>query len=148
MSINQLKEQATGLSDYDKFDLICCLVGELPASAIGDLIGTVESAFGVKAKTAQSRDMNKLFEKWLEDRKPIPPPPTEFDVYLTEIGPAKIKVIKEVRGLTGLGLREAKNLVDSAPNIVKEKLAKEQAEELQGRLQECGAGVEIRPSQA
>ena len=69
---------------------------------------------------------------------------TEFDVMLTEIGANKIQVIKAVRELTSLGLKEAKDLVDGAPNTVKEGAAKEEAEKLKAELEEAGAGVELK----
>jgi large subunit ribosomal protein L7/L12 len=69
---------------------------------------------------------------------------TEFDVVLAEIGSEKIKVIKVVRSLTGLGLKEAKDLVDGAPNAVKEGVPKEEADEAQKQLEEVGAKIEIK----
>lgn len=69
---------------------------------------------------------------------------TEFDVVLTEIGPKKIAVIKAVREATGLGLKEAKELVDSAPKAVKEAISKGEADELSAALEGAGASVEIK----
>jgi large subunit ribosomal protein L7/L12 len=69
---------------------------------------------------------------------------TEFSAVLTEIGPNKIPVIKVVRELTGLGLKEAKDLVDAAPKAVKEGVAKEEAEKIKAALEEQGAKVEIK----
>lgn len=69
---------------------------------------------------------------------------TEFDVILNSAGPKKIAVIKEVRGLTGLGLKEAKELVDGAPNAIKEGIAKEEAEQIKSQLEEAGAEVELK----
>ena len=69
---------------------------------------------------------------------------TEFDVILKGAGANKIKVIKEVRAITGLGLKEAKELVDGAPNPIKEGVAKEEAEALKGQLEEVGAEVELK----
>ena len=70
--------------------------------------------------------------------------PTEFTVVLKEVGPNKIQVIKEVRSVTGLGLAEAKALVDGAPKSVKESLPKKEAEELKAKLEAAGAKVEIK----
>jgi len=70
--------------------------------------------------------------------------PTEFNVILKEAGAKKIQVIKEVRAATGLGLKEAKDLVDSAPKAVKEGLEKADAEELQKKLEAAGATVEVK----
>ena len=69
---------------------------------------------------------------------------TEFDVVLTAVGASKINVIKEVRAITGLGLKEAKDLVEGAPKSVKEGVAKEEAEEIKGKLEEAGASVEVK----
>ena len=69
---------------------------------------------------------------------------TEFDVILKEIGPKKINVIKEVRALTGLGLKEAKEAVDGAPSTIMEAVAKEAAEEAKGKLEAAGAVAEVK----
>ncbi|MEN8199702.1 MAG: 50S ribosomal protein L7/L12 [Thermodesulfobacteriota bacterium] len=69
---------------------------------------------------------------------------TEFDVILTDFGSAKIKVIKEVRGITGLGLKEAKALVEGVPAPLKEGVTKEEAEELKKQVEETGATIEIK----
>ncbi len=68
----------------------------------------------------------------------------EFDVVLASVGDKKINVIKEVRAITGLGLKEAKDLVESAPKAVKEGVAKDEAEELKKKLEEAGASVELK----
>ncbi len=69
---------------------------------------------------------------------------TAFDVVLTSAGDKKIQVIKEVRAVTGLGLKEAKDLVDSAPKAVKEGVAREEADSIKAQLEEAGAGVEVK----
>lgn len=69
---------------------------------------------------------------------------TEFDVVLTGAGDKKIAVIKEVRSITGLGLKEAKELVDNAPNPIKEGVSKDEAEDLKSKLEEAGAEVELK----
>lgn len=69
---------------------------------------------------------------------------TEFDVFLASAGAAKLKVVKEVKGLLGLGLKEAKELVDSAPGVVKSGVAKEEAEKIKAALEEAGAEVELK----
>ena len=69
---------------------------------------------------------------------------TEFDVVLQAAGGKKIAVIKEVRGITGLGLKEAKELVDGAPNTIKEGVSKAEAEEIKAKLEEAGATVELK----
>mgnify|MGYP000961117118 FL=1 len=69
---------------------------------------------------------------------------TEFDVILKEVGDQKIKVIKAVREITGLGLKEAKDLVDAAPKTVKEGVSKEEADQLKAKIEEFGATVELK----
>jgi len=69
---------------------------------------------------------------------------TEFDVVLKSAGAKKIAVIKEVRGITGLGLKEAKEMVDGAPNTIKEAVSKAEAEELKSKLEDAGAEVELK----
>ena len=69
---------------------------------------------------------------------------TEFDVVLTAAGSSKINVIKEVRAITGLGLKEAKDLVEGAPKAVKEGVSKEEAEQIKAKLDEAGATVEVK----
>ncbi len=77
-------------------------------------------------------------------RPPAAEEQTEFSAVLTEIGPNKIPVIKVVRELTGLGLKEAKDVVDAAPKAVKEGVAKDEAEKIKAALEEQGAKVEIK----
>jgi large subunit ribosomal protein L7/L12 len=69
---------------------------------------------------------------------------SEFDVVLVSVGEKKIAVIKEVRAITGLGLKDAKAMVDGAPNAIKEGASKEEAEELKGKLEDAGATVELK----
>ena len=103
---------------------------------LNDLVKACEEEFGVSAAAgvvvAAAGPAEEAEEK------------TEFDVELTEIGGQKVKVIKEVRGITGLGLKEAKALVDGAPKMVKEAVSKEEAEALKKQLEEVGAKVTIK----
>ncbi len=69
---------------------------------------------------------------------------TDFDVILTSAGPKKIAVIKEVRAITGLGLKEAKELVDGAPNTIKEAAPKDEAEQIKAKIEEAGGNVELK----
>jgi large subunit ribosomal protein L7/L12 len=78
------------------------------------------------------------------DGAPAAEEQSAFDVVLTDAGSQKIQVIKVVRAITGLGLKEAKDLVDGAPNPVKEGVAKEEADSIKGQLEEAGAGVELK----
>lgn len=105
---------------------------------ISELVKEIEEKFGVSAAApvAVATAAPALAAK--EEEK------TEFDVVLTETGQAKINVIKAVRTLTSLGLKEAKELVDSAPKPIKEGISKTEAEEMKKVLEEAGATVELK----
>ena len=105
-----------------------------------ELTKMLEEKWGVSAAAPMAMGMMPMgaaAEAEAEEEK------TEFDVVLKEVGPKKINVIKEVRALTGLGLKEAKDVVDSAPSTVMEAVSKEAAEEAKGKLEEAGAVVEL-----
>ena len=102
---------------------------------LNDLVKAIEEEFGVTAAApvaAVGGGAAAAEEK------------TEFDVILTSAGDQKIKVIKVVREITGLGLKEAKEVVDNTPKAVKEGVSKEEAEEIKAKLEEVGAGVEVK----
>ncbi|MBD7966120.1 50S ribosomal protein L7/L12 [Fictibacillus norfolkensis] len=103
---------------------------------LNDLVKAIEEEFGVTAAAPVAAAGAAAGEAAAEQ--------TEFDVILTSGGASKIKVIKVVRELTGLGLKEAKELVDGAPKPVKEGVAKEEAEEIKAKLEEVGAAVEVK----
>jgi large subunit ribosomal protein L7/L12 len=102
---------------------------------LNDLVKAIEEEFGVTA--AAPVVMGGVAAAAVEEQ-------TEFDVVLSSPGDQKIKVIKVVRELTGLGLKEAKDLVDNTPKAVKEGVSKEEAEELKAKLEEVGANVEVK----
>ena len=103
---------------------------------LNDLVKACEEEFGVSAAAgvvvAAAGGADAAAEK------------TEFDVELTSAGESKVKVIKAVREITGLGLKEAKELVDTAPKMVKEAASKEEAEEIKAKLEEQGATVTLK----
>jgi large subunit ribosomal protein L7/L12 len=105
---------------------------------LNDLVKAIEEEFGVTAAApvAMMGGGAGAAEEVAEQ--------TEFDVILTNAGGSKINVIKVVREITGLGLKEAKDLVDGAPKAIKEKVAKEEAETIKGKLEEAGASVEVK----
>ena len=112
-------------------------IKELSVLELNDLVKACEEEFGVSAAAgvvvaAAGGEGAAAEEK------------TEFDVELTEVGPNKVKVIKVVREATGLGLKEAKDLVDSAPKMVKEGVSKEEAEEVKTKLEAEGAKVTVK----
>src|SRR6056297_3629350 len=105
---------------------------------LSELVEELEEKFGVSAAAPVAMAAGGGQEQEAEEEK------TEFDVYLSEIGQKKIQVIKAVRKLTGLGLKEAKAVVDDAPQNVKEGLSKEDAEEMKEAIEEAGATVELK----
>ena len=112
-------------------------IKELSVLELNELVKACEEEFGVSAAAgvvvaAAGGDAAAAEEK------------TEFDVELTEVGPNKVKVIKVVREITGLGLKEAKELVDGAPKVVKEAVSKAEAEEIKTKLEEQGAEVTLK----
>ena len=108
---------------------------ELSVMELNDLVTACEEEFGVSAAAGVMVAAAPAAE--VEEK-------TEFDVELTDAGDQKIKVIKVVREITGLGLKEAKELVESAPKVLKEQATKEEAEELKKKLEEVGAKITLK----
>ena len=104
---------------------------------LSELVHALEEAFGVSAAAAAVA-AGPVAAGPVEEEK------TEFDVVMTDFGAEKIKVIKEVRGITNLGLAEAKKLVEGVPAKIKEAVSKEEAEEIKGKLEAVGAKVELK----
>ncbi|KAF5050258.1 50S ribosomal protein L7/L12 [anaerobic digester metagenome] len=105
---------------------------------LNDLVKACEEEFGVSAAAPVAVAAAPAAAAAVEEEK------TEFDAILAVVGDQKIKVIKVVRELTGLGLKEAKDLVDGAPKPLKEAVTKEEAEEIKTKLAEVGATVEVK----
>ncbi len=112
-------------------------VKELSVSELNDLVKAIEEEFGVSA-AAGVVVAGPAAGGAAEEEK------TEFDVELTEVGGQKVKVIKVVREATGAGLKEAKDIVEAAPKVIKEAASKEEAEELKKKLEEVGAKVTLK----
>lgn len=104
---------------------------------LNDLVKAIEEEFGVTAAAPVVVAGGGAGAAEAEEQ-------SEFDVILTSAGASKINVIKVVREITGLGLKEAKDLVDNAPKALKEKVAKEEAEAVKAKLEEAGASVEVK----
>ena len=122
-------------------DEILTAIGEMSVMDLTDLISAMEEKFGVSAAApvmvaGAGVGGGEAAEAAVEQ--------TEFDVMLTGAGDKKINVIKVVRAITGLGLKEAKDLVEAAPAAVKEKVSKEDAEAAKAQLEEAGASVEVK----
>ena len=113
-------------------------IAEMPVMELVELIEAAEEKFGVEATAAVAVAAGPAAGEAAAEEK------TEFDVVLTAIGGNKVAVIKAVRGATGLGLKEAKEVVESAPKAIKEGVSKDEAEELKKQLEEAGAEVEVK----
>ncbi|MBE3556392.1 MAG: 50S ribosomal protein L7/L12 [Firmicutes bacterium] len=113
-------------------------VGKMSVMELNDLVHKLEETFGVSAAAVVAAGPAGGGAAPAEEEQ------TEFDVILNAPGQAKLQVIKAVREITGLGLKEAKELVDNAPKPIKEKVSKEEAEELKAKLTEAGAEVEVK----
>ena len=121
MTTQEIIEVIKGLTVLELNDLVKACEEEFGVSAAA---GVVVAAAGAGAAAAEEK--------------------TEFDVELTEAGDQKVKVIKVVREITGLGLKEAKDVVDGAPKVVKEQASKEEAEDIKKKLEEVGAKVTLK----
>ena len=113
-------------------------IKELTVTELNDLVKACEEEFGASAAAGVVVAGPAAGAGEAAEEK------TEFDVELTDVGASKVKVIKVVREATGLGLKEAKELVDSAPKVVKEQLDKDAAEDLKKKLEEVGAKVTLK----
>ena len=112
-------------------------IKELTVLELNDLVKACEEEFGVSAAAGVVVAAAGGAAEAAEEK-------TEFDVELTEVGPNKVKVIKVVREATGLGLKEAKDLVDSAPKVLKEGASKEEADDIKAKLEAEGAKVTLK----
>ena len=113
-------------------------IAEMSVMDVVELVSAMEEKFGVSAAAVAAAAPAAAGEAAAAEEQ------TEFDVILTSAGDKKVNVIKVVRAATGLGLKEAKGVVDGAPAPVKEAASKEEAEELKKQLEEAGASVEIK----
>jgi len=118
-------------------DDIINAVAEMSVKDVVELIEAMEEKFGVSAAAAAVAVAGGDAGGAAEEQ-------TEFDVVLSAVGDKKVNVIKAVRGITGLGLKEAKGLVDGAPSSIKEGVSKEDAEAAKATLEEAGAQVEVK----
>ena len=123
-NLEQLVEDLSGLTVLEAAELSKMLEEKWGVSAAAPVAVAAAAAPGAEAAAAEEKD--------------------SFDVVLASIGDKKINVIKEVRAITGLGLKEAKDLVESAPKPVKEGVGKDEAEELKAKLEEVGATIELQ----
>ena len=121
----------------DKKQQVIDIIKEMTVLELSELVKELEELFGVTAAAPVAVAAAPVAAEAAEEQ-------TEFDVILSGIGAKKIQVIKAVRELTKLGLKEAKELVDSCPNPVVQGVPKEEAESVKARLEEAGASVELK----
>lgn len=122
----------------EKIEKLIEEIDSLTVVELADLVKAIEEKYGVSAVAAAAPAAGGVVAGGEAEEK------SAFDVVLAEAGDQKIKVIKVVRDATGLGLKEAKELVDGAPKTVKEGVSKEEAEELKAKFAEVGAVVELK----
>ncbi len=122
--VNEIMEMVKGLTVLELSELVKALEDEFGVSASAPMAMAAVPAAGAAVPAEEEKD--------------------EFDVILTSFGEKKIQVIKTVRELTGLGLKEAKDLVDGVPKPIKEKVGKEEAEAVKAKLEEAGGSVELK----
>jgi large subunit ribosomal protein L7/L12 len=122
----------------EKTNAILDQIKGLTILELADLVKALEAEFGVSAAPVAVAATGAAAAAPVAEEK------TEFDVVLAEIGAKKLEVIKVIRELTGLGLKDAKDLVESAPKTIKEGISKEDAEEIKKKLTDAGATVEIK----
>ncbi|MFA5809811.1 MAG: 50S ribosomal protein L7/L12 [Thermoleophilia bacterium] len=127
MSVDTLIEKIKKLSVTELAELVKALEEEFGVSAAAPMAVAAAPAGGAGGGEAAAEEEQ-----------------TEFDVVLTVVGDKKIQVIKVVRAVTGLGLKEAKEVVDGAPKPVKEKVSKEEADDIKAKLEEVGATIEVK----
>lgn len=144
MSWKDVWTRAGDLSSEDRGELVCRLLRGCDVMGLEALLRRLEDEHGARPKAPPPTAA--MLDALRPRLAPEPARPSSFDVMLLEAGPAKIRVIKELRGLTGLGLREAKARVDAAPTVVLTGLEPEAAERACGILEESGAAVRLRPA--
>lgn len=122
----------------EKFEKLVKQIEELSVLDLAELVKVLEEKFGVSAMPVAAAAPAAAAEQGGAEEK------SAFNIELTSAGEQKISVIKVVKEITGLGLKEAKDLVDGAPKVIKEGVKKEEAEEIKNKLQEAGAVVELK----
>jgi large subunit ribosomal protein L7/L12 len=121
-----------------KFEKLVAEIEKMSVLDLSELVKVLEEKFGVSAAAPMMMGAAPTAAAEAAEEK------SDFDVEITAVGGQKINVIKAVREITGLGLKEAKDLVDAAPKVIKEKVAKAQAEEIKKKLEEAGATVVLK----
>jgi large subunit ribosomal protein L7/L12 len=145
MAVSQLLEQAHGLGEAEKSELIVGIVEKMTVLNLSNLVKAIEAKFDVKATGGGGMMMMPAGGGGGGAAAPAEDVvKTEFDLVLKDAGQKKIAVIKEVRGITNLNLKDAKDLVDKAPVTIKAKMSKDEVDKAKQLLEEAGAAVEIK----
>lgn len=145
MAVAELLEKAHGLADAEKNELIVGIVEKMTVLNLSNLVKAIETKFDVKATGGGGMMMMApMAGGGGAAAAEEPAEKTEFDLVLKDAGQKKIAVIKEVRGITNLNLKDAKELVDKAPVTIKAKMPKDEAEKAKAVLEEAGAVIEIK----
>ena len=133
-------EEKKAVEVPEKFKALVSEIEKMSVLELSELVKVLEEKFGVSAAAPMMMAVGAgagAAEAAVEEK-------TEFDVEVVSSGASKISVIKVVREVTGLGLKDAKDLVDAAPKVIKEKVGKKEAEEMKKKLEEAGAAVNLK----
>lgn len=136
-----MSEEKTNVEVPEKFKALVEQIEQMSVIDLADLVKVLEEKFGVSAAAPA---MMMAAPAGGDAEGGAAAEKSEFDVELTAAGDSKINVIKAVREVTGLGLKEAKDMVDGAPTVVKEKAAKAEAEDIKSKLEAAGASVALK----
>jgi len=143
-AVEKTEEQKESVELSPKLEEVVKTIEQLTALELSELVKGLEDKFGIQAAAPMAMGAMMPGAAGAAAGGEAAEEKTTFDVVLTEVGGNKISVIKEVRAATSLGLKEAKDLVESAPKPVKESATKEEAEELKKKLEAAGAKVELK----
>jgi large subunit ribosomal protein L7/L12 len=144
MTVDKLKAAALELSEEDLQELLRSILEEMPVIRMNALVKHLEETWDVSAAGAPMMMAGAMPAAGGDEAGGAAEEQTEFDVILKELGDSKLAVIKVVREVTGLGIKEAKALVDDVPKAIKEKVSKAEAEEVVSKLTEAGAVAELK----
>ena len=144
MTVDKLKAAALELSEEDLQELLRSILEEMPVIRMNALVKHLEETWDVSAAGAPMMMAGAMPAAGGDEAGCAAEEQTEFDVILKELGDSKLAVIKVVREVTGLGIKEAKALVDDVPKAIKEKVSKAEAEEVVSKLTEAGAVAELK----
>ena len=139
-TLTPVLESAEKLSDEDKGELVVNVVKGMSVLALSQLVKDIEETFGVSAAAPVAMAMPGGGGGEAEEVEEQ----TQFDVVLISYGDKKIQVIKEVRTITGLGLKEAKELVEGAPKTLKEGIPKDEADQIKSKIEEAGGQCDVK----